>query len=405
MSSEPVTIPFFLDNWAYLKTELSWLDRVLMVSVSRQRKETQGVERIAQTAADRVSSHWWRGMISLDGGKAVYDEHRPVPPSGPQQPGRYQQQLEARIQASQQQGVVLALPLLCDRLNLTVFEKNLVLMALAPEINRRYGSLYRFLQGNSQAHSDLPTVDLVLRLLCRNDAEWRTARQQISTDSPLIRQGLVQLRPDDAETLLSQRLQLASKLVDFLLTDAPTDTALEAMLTQPATTFPPPWHESTAVTTWTDLVLPEDLIIELQRLCQSIDVNSHGLILVLAGPPETEKRLAAGAIAHQLNHPLTELDLATLPPDRYADTLQALRQTNPPILLVRAAEIWLRRSATLPPSTLQDWFTHRQQRNFVTLLSVTHDAAIAVRWRPFLTATCHLKVEGKGRRRAREGRG
>ena len=46
----------FADNWAYLKTELAWLDRLLMLAVARQRKETKTVKKYASVAADNVSS-------------------------------------------------------------------------------------------------------------------------------------------------------------------------------------------------------------------------------------------------------------------------------------------------------------------------------------------------------------
>ena len=82
----------------------------------------------------------------------------------------YQNQLENRVKLTAQESVVLALPSLRHYLNLTLFEKNLILMALAPEVNRRYGQLYHFLQTGeeSKSASDLPMMDLALRLLCRS---------------------------------------------------------------------------------------------------------------------------------------------------------------------------------------------------------------------------------------------
>ncbi|MBD1910329.1 MULTISPECIES: AAA family ATPase [unclassified Leptolyngbya] len=423
MSPGPVSVSFFTDNWAYLKTELSWLDRVLMVSVSRQRKENQGVDRIAQTAADRVSSHWWRGMISLDGGKGAYDEHRP-PSQNPAQngSGRYQQQLEVRIRASQQQGVVLALPLLCDRLGLDVFEKNLVLMALAPEVNRRYGQLYRFLQGAPDANtSDLPTVDLVLRLLSRNDAEWRAARSCLRPQAPLVKRGLLRFLPETAETLLSQRLQLAPRLVDFLLAEVPLNTDLDAVLgksdeSSESISPPPCWVSSIPSTVWDDLVLPASLLQDLQGLCKKLEIPlafpspleprfavpdatlGRGAIALLTGPPGTGKRTAAGAIAHSLNLPLAELDLATLAPEQYADVLQALAQENLPVLLIRGAELWLRRSSPLSSEALQGWLTQRRQRSGITLLSVTYAEAVALRWQRQIDTVCQFSKPPMGDR-------
>ncbi|NET09277.1 MAG: hypothetical protein F6K16_32155, partial [Symploca sp. SIO2B6] len=78
------SIEGFIDNWAYLKTELSWLDRMLMMALARYRQDKKSVDRLAQSPADQASSHWWKGVISVDG-KVAYDEHRPgaiLPGSG-----------------------------------------------------------------------------------------------------------------------------------------------------------------------------------------------------------------------------------------------------------------------------------------------------------------------------------
>ncbi|MBD0268439.1 MAG: hypothetical protein ICV77_09105, partial [Cyanobacteria bacterium Co-bin8] len=57
----------FADNWAYLKTELSWLDRLLMLAVARQRQDVKEVDRIARHSGERATSHWWKGIITLEG--------------------------------------------------------------------------------------------------------------------------------------------------------------------------------------------------------------------------------------------------------------------------------------------------------------------------------------------------
>ncbi|NJN20522.1 MAG: hypothetical protein HC812_04110 [Leptolyngbya sp. RL_3_1] len=160
----------FVDNWAYLKTELRWLDRLLMVAIARQRQDAKTVNQVAQGEADKVTSHWWKGIIHLSQ-PTFYEDGRP--PATAKKTGSYRQQLEARIQASHRRGTVLALPQLCDRYRLSHFEKNLILLALAPEINRRYGRLYEYLQAEEAPWVDLPTVDLCLRLLCRDDDAWQ----------------------------------------------------------------------------------------------------------------------------------------------------------------------------------------------------------------------------------------
>ncbi|HIK45199.1 MAG TPA: hypothetical protein IGR64_09970, partial [Leptolyngbyaceae cyanobacterium M65_K2018_010] len=100
--SNPHEVLPFVDNWAYLKAELAWLDRLLMVAVSRQKRELQDFDDFALSGQDRVTSHWWKGIISLHG-QPGYDHARPPKPNQGRQ-ASYSQQIEARIQASQRQG-------------------------------------------------------------------------------------------------------------------------------------------------------------------------------------------------------------------------------------------------------------------------------------------------------------
>ncbi|MBC7973206.1 MAG: hypothetical protein H7Z11_24290, partial [Verrucomicrobia bacterium] len=221
----------FADNWAYLRAELGWLDRVLSVAIARQRQETKVVDRIARSRGDRVTSHWWKGLVTLEG-ETSYDSpaensRRRLSPTK----GSYQQQLEAKIQVSQQRGISLGLPLLCDRLKLSVPEKNLVLMALAPEISRRYARLYNYLQETEHPDATgLPTVDLMLRLLCRTDAEWRSLRSALTSDSTLIQYHLLELRSSQTAPLLSRLVKLPDPLVNYLLADRPASDTLETLL-------------------------------------------------------------------------------------------------------------------------------------------------------------------------------
>ena len=77
--SPPHEVHPFTDNWAYLKTELAWLDRLLMVAVSRQKREIEEVDDFALSDQDRVTSHWWKGIVTLQS-KPGYD-HAPPPRS------------------------------------------------------------------------------------------------------------------------------------------------------------------------------------------------------------------------------------------------------------------------------------------------------------------------------------
>lgn len=373
-----------------------------MIAVARQRKEGKEVDRIAQTRADRATSHWWKGVIALEGNVA-YDEHRQPAPVGNAPKANYQQQLEVQIQASRRRGVILALPALRDRLQLSVFEKNLVLMSLAAEVNRRYARLYRYLQGEDAAvKTDLPTLDLALRLLCRDDAEWYAARNHLLSASLLLRTSLVQLFPAE-ETTLNRSLKLADPLINYLLADQPTDADLEALLNPPmdgvSTALvrvirPVFLQRSIVPVEWSDLVLPNALITGLQYLEQQITgqfkaaedwgleiEEASGSLVLLAGNAGTGKTMAAAAVAHHLETPLFTVDLATIDPTDYAQLLAEIVAHQPTVLLVKSAQLWLNRSSSVSAAQLNQFWAERQSIPGITFWSVTHEASVQVAWR------------------------
>jgi hypothetical protein len=395
----------FASNWDYLKSELRWLDQVLMLAVARQRKEVQDTDRVAQNKADRVSSHWWKGLVSLDG-EIAYDEHRPA---GSGVKVSYQQQLEAKIQLSYRRGVLLALPLLRDRLGLSLFEKKLVLMSLAPEMNRRYARLYRYLQGED-SKTDLPTVDLVLRLLCRNDSEWRSARTRLTTASPLMRLELLRL-VDSPDTFLNRPLQLAEPLIRFLLSEQPNDQALELLLQSNAKPRPALLDHSTTTVAWSDLLLPAPLMTSMQYLEQRVkghlraeerwgfDIQNPttyqpGAVALWVGQPGTGKTMAAGAIAHALETPLYTVDLAQIEPDQDLRLLEEILTTDPTFLLVKSAQRWLSRSSTLSAAALQQFLTQRRSMPGVTLFSVHHHPLLSHQWQRLIDQTLLFPMPG-----------
>ncbi|MBD2027816.1 AAA family ATPase [Leptolyngbya sp. FACHB-711] len=391
----------FANNWAYLKTELQWLERVLLLAVARQRKDTKEIDRFSQTAADRATSHWWKGIISLDTNVA-YDEHRQPQSSAK---STYPQQLEAQIQASQRQGNVLALPALRDRLRLSEFEKNLVLMALAPEVNRRFAQLYRFLQGNEGGlKPDLPMLDLVLRLLCRTDADWYTARYHLLNSSPLLKTELVNLLPCTEQTRLSSPVKLSDRLVNYLLATHPTQADLDTLLHPPAPKAAAPvavisrcvyLQRQTATVAWSDVVLPPECLSSLQYLTQQVagqrqaeevwnlgaaDLGRIGRFALVTGKPGTGKTTVAAAAASALDVPLFTVDLAQIDPANYSAVLKEISLYAPTVVLIKSAQKWLSRSSTLSIATLHRFLEERSKLATLTCFNVTHLASVQLQW-------------------------
>lgn len=398
----------FANNWAYLKTELNWLDRLLMLAVARQRQDTKEVDRIAQSRADRVTSHWWKGIIAINQ-QAAYDNC--PPPKSATGKSSYQQQLETRIRASQNQDIILALPTLRDRLKLSLFAKNLILLTLAPEVNRRYGRLYSYLQKEDKGiQTDLPTVDLALRLLCRNDLEWRQSRAQLAESTSLIRHNILHCLSSTESTLLSSHLKLPSWLVNYLLAEQPDPAVLTTGLASPFTVpSDMPSGASSLIrqqppaVNRADLVLPEPLMSTLQHLCQQVtglpptidqplktDGKAHcpsGIVVLMVGQSGTGKTLAARVIAQWLNLPcLWTLNLSLMASTASADAISATIQQAPALLLVKSAQVWFGRNPLLTQSQVNQWLRQRRQIPGITLLTAHHLQSIRPFWRHQLDA-------------------
>lgn len=399
------TVEPFLDNWTYLRAELNWLDRVLGLAVARQRKETKEVDRLSRSRADKATSHWWKGLITV-GAEASYDSPADKP-SARSPKGSYQQQLEAKIRVSEEQGICLGLPSLKHQLQLTSFEKNLVLMALAPEISRRYGRIYNYLQETElPGASGLPTVDLILRILCRNDAEWRVARQSLTSQSILVQRHLLEVRSLQPESFLTRQVKLIDSLVNYLLAEKPSPTELKSLLQDGGLTapvslpllFPIPLRSRP----WSDLVLPESLLTMLQQLCHRVQFapqvdqawgfqqrdgsqsTALGTVGLCIGASGTGKTSAAQAIAHTLAAPLFVVDLALLEPMEHACLLTEIAARSPTVLLLKSANVWLGRNSLLSDEVLRQFIHQRQQNQAITLFSVTQKQSVKPKWQQVL---------------------
>lgn len=426
MSDQPEP---FADNWKYLRAELVWLDRTLSLAVAKQQQETKVVDRVARTKGDRVTSHWWKGLVTLEG-DAAYDSpvEKPRPSTDASLKLNFQQQLTAKIQASQQQGIILGLPTLCDRLQLNRFEKNLLLMALAPEINRRYGRLYNYLQDTDHSGAPgLPTVDLILRILCRNDAEWRAARRSLTAGSTLLHYPILDMPLANPDSLLTRSVKLADPVVNYCLAERPSIEALESLLAGDTGASPVPlsldgmrslripgrpvsspggsmlqsWMPTASPLTSPaiadfPLVLPSQALRQLQHLCDRFQVISsraadpavsgltafpQGSITLLVGAPGTGKTTAAQALATTLQLPLFFADLALIHPHHFEALLQEIGDRQPHVVLLKSANALLHRTSAVSEVRLHQFFEQRRHAHSLTLIALTSWQSIAAKWR------------------------
>ena len=399
----------FADNWAYLKTELNWLDRVLMMAVSRQKRELREVDDFATSMEDRVTSHWWKGIIAINR-PPVYDNAQP-PNSGKGRGGSYTQQLQSRIQASHQKGIVLALPQLQEYLQLSQFEKNVILMALAPEINQRFGRIYSYLQyQHDESDWDLPTVNLCLRLLCRNDQEWRRSRPLLTSSSRLLDLGIVEWVNADDTTLLSRHLRINEEISNFLLSETPDLEVVEVLLDHPTSAWNTGSERSKIPDDpWDSLVLPNPIKTQLGTIATAAAVSSAHPLVLFHGEKGTGKTKAAHVLAARLGLPLHPLNLGTVSPSQRETLLENLAELPPCVLLLESAHHWLGRSPDLDPTLVRQFLAQArtlhseaegQPQPGLVILTTQHLQSIRPSWRMHIDSQIEFPYPDEAARKA-----
>ncbi|MEL6882196.1 MAG: hypothetical protein AAFP09_16845 [Cyanobacteria bacterium J06607_10] len=86
---------------------------------------------------------------------------------------------------------------------LSEFEVGVLILAIAPELDRRYERLYAHLQSEDIRR---PTVGLSQELLCHSDRERQAGRDRFTPEAPLLRYGLIQLKDHACATRCSFKL-------------------------------------------------------------------------------------------------------------------------------------------------------------------------------------------------------
>jgi hypothetical protein len=196
-------------------------------------------------------------------------------------------------------------PLAClaDEHGLDDFETDLLLIALAPDIDLRYERIYGFLQDDATRRR--ATVDLALSLRTASPAEKAARLHHLMPDAPLIAGGLLHLVPDPAQPqlpLLAHALAVDAQIVRQLLGLVCLDPRLAGFcrLLRPAATFE-------------DAALPAESVKALQVIGKKALARSSPLVLHFRGPAGAGQRDAAAALAGALGLSLLAADLDRAP--------------------------------------------------------------------------------------------
>ena len=270
----------------HVLAELARLDLFLRVQVWRLRQaggtQEEGLSAfyIPETEVD--------ALLDKPLGVAAWAAQPPVMPVPEDIAAQLEQlaqlggEIADRVAESLHQGVYLRLVALTQLFDLTPFDVDVIVICLAPEIDRRYERLYAYLHDDVTRR--VPTVDLILGLLCSDLATKVAARTRFSASAPLVRHQLITLVQDSTQrsgALLAQDVRLDPRVARFLLDDDEMDDRLRscARIVVPSASFD-------------DLCFPAEFDARLLRLAEhAVD----DLVVYCQGSYGVGKQTAAAA--------------------------------------------------------------------------------------------------------------
>jgi SpoVK/Ycf46/Vps4 family AAA+-type ATPase len=183
---------------------------------------------------------------------------------------------------------------------LTPFDLDLILIALAPELDLRYERLYAYIQDDVTRKR--PSVDLALNLLCSSANAKLMRRAHFASDAPLIRNCLLQLVPDPNQfqpPLLAHYLKLDDQIVHLLLEQESMDARLA------------PFCEIVeAAVSIGALPISDDMKRALPVIAFRAREAGQPLKLYFHGPKGAGKRQTAEALAGEVGARLLLVDMA-----------------------------------------------------------------------------------------------
>jgi len=305
---------YYNDNETHLRDELRKLDLLI-------------ARRVALLRAQRSTQ---QGMSAA---KGIYISDAEVdrllaevePPFGEFQVSsgfddasvRLQKTIDDKLAGSAEQGVVLALPRLAALFGLSPVELQAVVICLAPELRRKYDTLYAYVQDDITRKR--PSVDLVLDLTCASEEERWRRWALFSPQGTLVRQWILRAvedpRSPSGSSGLACFLALDRRILDFLLGENTLDERLAGSveLARPSSS-----QELFAI----DGAIRTGIVHLIRHYDSSAGFQS--LTLYLYGPYGAGKRALALELCQQFQRPLLVLDLEMLR-TREADATAALR--------------------------------------------------------------------------------
>lgn len=199
--------------WSYYADEMKLLDVQLSALHAKRTEEAPD----AQTDAFRgmyISEEEFIRLVESEERDGREDD--PALLRWRREASLLRKRISERLAASRRARLFLPLPYVSSVFELTPLEENIVLLALAVELDRKYERIFGFLQDELTAKQ--PLVGLAVQLFARRAADLAAVRQALEPDRTLFR---FILSRDSEETtgrsLLARPLSLDRRITAFLL--------------------------------------------------------------------------------------------------------------------------------------------------------------------------------------------
>ena len=210
--------------------------------------------------------------------------------------------IEERKRISIQNGAEFRLEKLAELFELNDFEKDVLLLCLAPELDLRYERIYAYL------HDDItkkrPSIDLILNLLCNAFNEKISARQYLVTESSLFNNQLLQLFEDpsqQAPPLLSNYVKINERIVSYLLGSDEIEKSISpyVRIADPDISL-------------SDVMLPDMINTRLKSFVLTPPAQNERALIYIQGTSGSGKKTTVKALCSELGRRLLIVDGARL---------------------------------------------------------------------------------------------